>query len=166
MKNLLIRGERVVLLRQYENLCTVGSIYQIADFTNTAVILRDPTSFVAKCAVPLDEFDLYFAKDYQGWTDWSPIGGEDGILAWYRSNGKKVQVKDNNGNRGEASCNKTDYFNLQLGIMIAYKRMNLKILYRSLDHSRCELSSLEREKIAAEQAIIKLGKKAVPKLVN
>lgn len=64
------------------------------------------------------------------WTQWTKLmNGRNELIGFYRTNGKKVQVRAMHDNiRGEATCNKTDVFNLYIGINVAYLRMKKKIV--------------------------------------
>ncbi len=50
------------------------------------------------------------------------------VVAFYRTNGKKVQVRTQSKYRDEASCYITDKFDLFFGIQLAYLRCKNKFL--------------------------------------
>lgn len=121
----IVRNEKVVLLKPIKSLQTVGEIYEIANLTDTAIVLRDVNTKIAVGAISIDDFDKYFAKieDVKGWTPWQRlVDGASNTIAFYRTNYKKVQVKTVGGYRSETSCNKCDNFNLYFGIYLAYAR--------------------------------------------
>ena len=127
----IIRNDKVVLMKPFDTLQTVGETYEVANITDTAVVLRDAKTKIAVCAVNINDIDGYFAKpeDVKGWTSWQRLVDQTGnTIAFYRTNYKKVQVKTVDGVRGEATCNKCDEFNLYAGIQIAWKRAENKIL--------------------------------------
>lgn len=65
------------------------------------------------------------------WTQWRELlNGRNELIGFYRTNGKKVQVRAMNDDsiRGEATCNKCDKFDLYVGINLAFLRMRNKII--------------------------------------
>jgi len=128
----VVRNDRVVLTKEMGNLKTVGEIYEVANITPSAVVLRDVVSKVAVGAVNIDEFDQYFKKADEvkkGWTDWNHLVDQSGnIVGFYRTNYKKVQVRTNDNVRAEATCYKDDEFNLFFGLQLAGARCSYKSL--------------------------------------
>jgi hypothetical protein len=73
------------------------------------------------------------------WTEWKKlytIGGvmiDDTYDFRYRTNGKKVEVKEViNNNNGRASCSDDDEFDLEYGIKLAAARIGLKVANNTL----------------------------------
>lgn len=135
----IFRNDRVVLIKEFENMKQVGNEYEVANITETAVVLRDAKTKVAICAVNIPSFEEYFKKqeDVTGWTKWQGFSDETGkTVGVYRTNFRKVQVRINGGIQGEASCNRTDEFNLFFGINLAYLRAEQKFLFGIKDE--CE----------------------------
>lgn len=137
MKNkALFRNNKVVLLKEYEDLKQVGITYEVANFTDEMVILREVKTKIAVGAIPLVDFYKYFKKiedvkfKFTKWTEL--IDGTTGaVVGFYRTNHKKVQVMlpiEYNGSyiRDEASCNKGDDFDLWFGIRLAFARAKVK----------------------------------------
>lgn len=64
------------------------------------------------------------------WTQWRELlNGRNELIGFYRTNGKKVQVRAMNDDiRGEATCNKCDTFDLYVGINLAFLRMRKKVV--------------------------------------
>ena len=131
MKKSIFRNDRVILLKEYENLKQVGKTYEVGGFTNSAVILREVKSKVAVGAIKVNDFDEYFEKiENVGnkFTPWAGISDPNGnLIADYRTNQKKVQIRlfiedTTQYIKGEASCNKGDEFNLYFGIRLALAR--------------------------------------------
>lgn len=120
----VVRNDKVVLVKEFGELKTIGESYEVANVTDTAIVLRNVVTKIAVCAVNIDNFDEYFTKqeNVKGWTPWQRLVDEaSNTIAFYRTNYKKVQVKTNNY-RAEATCNKGDNFNLYFGIQLAYAR--------------------------------------------
>lgn len=127
----IIRNDKVILMKPFGTLQTVGETYEVANITDTAIVLRDAKTKIAVCAVNINDIDEYFKKpeNANGWTSWQRLVDQaSNTIAFYRTNFKKVQVKTSDGIRGEATCNKGDEFNLYVGIHIAWKRAENKIL--------------------------------------
>jgi hypothetical protein len=99
-------------------------------------------------------------ENIKGWTSWTPIFGFDGQSgAFYRTNGRKTQVKFLTDNvRGESCRNKDDDFNLYIGVQIAYLR--------------CMNKALEKKKAAYEEYLktiehdIAENKNVLKKMIN
>ena len=126
----IFRNDKVVLIKEFDEMCTVGQEYEVANITDTAVVLRDITTKIAVGAICIDDFDKYFAKSLKSkkWTAWTKLIVNDNSVVFYRTNGVKVQVKSVSNVIGTACCNSGDIFNLYIGIRIAYLRMQNKIL--------------------------------------
>lgn len=130
----IFRGGEYMLIDEIGNMKDVGEIYEVANIVQDhIVVLRDARTKVAVGAVEIDVFDQYFKKpeDVKGYTPWRAFTNSYGqVIAQYRTNGRKIQVKSNGGFRGEASCNArhNDKFNLTFGINLAYARCEEKAL--------------------------------------
>ena len=126
----IFRNDKVVLIKEFDKMSTVGQEYEIANITDTAVVLRDVTTKIAVGAICIDDFDKYFAKSLKSkkWTAWTKLIVNDNSVVFYRTNGVKVQVKSVSNVIGTACCNSGNIFNLYIGIRIAYLRMQNKIL--------------------------------------
>lgn len=135
--NCIIPNQRYRLLKPLSSL-RVGETYEIGNITECGnIILRDRTTKVAAAAVSADEFADYFALDENSpcsWTAWQPIMSRAGEAFFYRTNGKKVQVKCSDS-RGEASCNTKygDTFDLGFGIYLAYYDCEMRALRNQYD---------------------------------
>lgn len=127
----ILRNDKVILIKAMDNLQTVGETFEVANVTETAVILRNASNKIAVGAIDIAVFDQYFKKpeEVKGWTPWQRLVDQLGnTIAFYRTNQKKVQVRTSNGMRGEATCNKCDEFNLYFGLTIAMRRCEIKTL--------------------------------------
>lgn len=127
----IMRNDKVILIKAMDNLQVVGETFEVANITETTVVLRNAISKVAVVAIQIDVFDQYFKKpeEVKGWTPWQRVVDQMGnTVAFYRTNWKKVQVRTSDGTRGEATCNKGDEFNLYFGMNIAMKRCEVKLL--------------------------------------
>lgn len=125
---MLQSGDKIRLQKTLGSLI-VGKIYEIGTITDTAYIIRDSVTRVAVVAIKIDEFDDYFVKEEKRfWTEWQGISQGDNLIGCYRTNGKKVQVIAYE-TKSEASCNKTDVFNLKIGINVALLRCKKKYAY-------------------------------------
>lgn len=161
--NTIFRNDRVILVKEYDKLKAVGDVFEVANVTDTSVVLRHPTTKVAVGAVDIKDFFTYFAKDFQGWTNWTVMVAQNGaIMGWYRTNGKKVQVKTNSGERAEATCNKTDTFNLYIGVNMAFARCHKKFLQNMQIEMQSQLASVEHDLNIVDQQISDLAKMAKP----
>lgn len=113
----IVKNDKVILVKPNGNLQTVGETFEIANITEEFVVLRDAKTKVAVAATDLVTFNEYFAKvdEFKGWTPWQTLRDETGVM-FYRTNGKKTQIKSIDGGRAEACCCKDDNFDLHTGI--------------------------------------------------
>lgn len=90
------------------------------------------------------------------WTNWEPLVGFNGQSdAFYRSNGKKTQVKFLTSKvRAECCCCSDDDFNLSFGIQLAYLRALNKARLKQKAELEEALNMVEHE-IAENNTIIK-----------
>ena len=159
----IMRGDKVVLVKEHEKMKMVGATLEVGNVTETAVVLRNPVTKVAVAAVGIDEFETYFAPEIQGWTPWTELivmGGQ--IIGFYRTNGRKVQVKLHNGVRAEANCNKTDAFNLYIGVNIAINRCHKKMLTQAIADTQEQLAAMKADAGQIDATINELMKQAKP----
>lgn len=155
----VMRNDKVILVKSFENLEVVGMEYEVANIIEDKVVLRDATTKVAVGVVDIVSFGEYFKKpeEVKGWTKWYGLLNEEGdVIASYRTNFKKVQVRTNNGVRSEASCMAEDEFNLMFGIRLAYTRCvhkNLKAMEKECEYT---LKVVRSEKVESKNMIKKL----------
>lgn len=134
MEKSIFRNDKVILVKEYETMKKVGEIFEVANITPTSIVLRDAKTKIAVGAIELSDFDKYFKKpeEMKSYTPWGAIvDPEQNTTAYYRTNGKKVQVRlcekiNNKPIQAEASCNKGDDFNLIFGIRLAFSRAMVK----------------------------------------
>lgn len=127
----ILRNDKVVLIKEFGNMRTVGEVFEVANITDTAVVLRNAMSKIAVGAVDINIFDQYFKKpeEIKTWTKWYGLmDNKSNTIAFYRTNGKKVQLRTPDGIQAEACCNKCDEFNLFFGIQLAMLRCKDKSL--------------------------------------
>ena len=144
----IMRNDKVVLVNGMDGFKKVGETFEVANITETKVVLRDVTSKVAVGAVDIDVFENHFKKkeEIKGWTQWEKLVNRTGdIIAHYRTNGKKVQVRTPDGYRAETTCHKSDDFNVFFGIQLAYNRCIEKCLNDEEDSLVVDMVAMERE---------------------
>jgi len=72
------------------------------------------------------------SKQKSNWTNWAELINSKGqVVAFYRTNGKKVQVRTPDNIRAEATCNKCDVFDLFFGVNLACIRLENKVIANS-----------------------------------
>lgn len=144
----VLKYDRVVLVKEFGKMKMVGEVYEVANITETAFVLRDAKNKVAVGVIDIRDFEEYFKKEEEvkGWTPWTPVVSrvDNGTVEFfYRTNRKKVQVKlmmtNNDSIKGEASCNTMDEFDLYFGIKLAYTRLDNKFKERYKRHLEEEL---------------------------
>jgi hypothetical protein len=144
----IFRNDKVILIKEYDKLKMVGSEYEVANITDTSVVLRDAVRKIAVAAIGIEDFDRYFKKteEVKGWTDWEFIIDALGnTIASYRTNQKKVQIRTSDGYRAEATCNKCDEFNLAFGVQLACARAMDKSLKDRAEKFEQELKEINSQ---------------------
>lgn len=170
VKNMnVMRNDKVVLTKAFDNLKKVGSAFEVANVTDTKVVLREVTSKVAVGAIDIEDFEEYFTKpeEFKGWTEWvSLMDGAGNVIAHYRVNGKKkVQVRTPDGYRAEANCCEADEFNVFFGIRLAYERCMVKSLDDAGNALVMEISNLE-EKLKNVRAMMSETRHVIKMMIN
>ena len=153
----IMRNDKVILTKAMGNLQIVGETFEVANVTETAVVLRNAINKVAVGAIDIDMFDQYFKKpeEVKGWTPWQRLVDHIGnTIAFYRTNWKKVQVRTADGVRGEAACSKCDEFNLYFGLNLAMNRCEIKVLSKMRSECSTTLKQLNDD-ISAKKDTIK-----------
>ena len=143
----ILRGDRLILTKEYDKMKMVGMTYEVANITETSV-----------AALPIDVVSEYFEKPekVKGWLPWTQIAGENGgVVGFYRTNGRKVQVRTVNNVRSEASCH-GDTFNLFFGIRLAYLRCQQKYLNSNEQFLQNELNKVTGAKKDVSRTIKKM----------
>lgn len=155
----IIRNDKVALVKEFGNMKTVGEVFEVANITETAVVLRNAMSKIAVGAIDIAVFDQYFKKpeEVKAWTKWYGLMDNKGnTIAFYRTNIKKVQVRTPDGIQAEASCNKNDEFNLFFGIQLACLRCKDKAMKNFIAENEQILKHVKSEMIDNQHLIKKM----------
>lgn len=145
----IVKNDMVALTNEMGNLKMVGELFEVANITDTSVVLRTANKKIAICAVEIKDFDKYFKKveEFTGWTEWHElVDPNENIIAFYRTNYRKVQVRLFNGVnkfRGEAFCKNGDNFNLFFGIQLAYARCMDKFYRDEIEETESYLKEIK-----------------------
>lgn len=151
----VLRGDKVVLIKEFENkLKMVGKEYEVANITETSIVLRDAKTKTAVAAVEIDKFDEFFKKpeEVTGWTEWTTFVTEGSVIGFYRKKGRKVEVRWN-GYKSAAYCSHPDEFSLYFGLNLAYKRCIAKFLKDKQKEYKDMLHVVNGELLDYENAI-------------
>ena len=148
--NTTLKFDRVILVSELnKRFNKVGDMFEVANVLENAFLMRDVKTKNVVGVVSFEDFEKHFVheENFKGWTSWMPITGFDGQTdAFYRSNGKKVQVKFLTDNvRAEACCNRADEFNLFFGIRLAYRRCLDKALMNKENALNEEMNKINYE---------------------
>lgn len=153
----ICKGDKIVLMREFNDKLTVGETYEVGNYTDKAVIIRDVKSKVALAAFDIASMDEYFALTdvaRQRWTPWLPVISADGALfGYYRTNQKKVQYKSANKVRAESSCHPDDTFDLVRGINLAQLRASEKANMKMLNQANEVVNDLNAKLESIRHAI-------------
>ena len=175
---MIIKGDKVIQIKEMDKVNSVGNLFEVANFTGENVILRDVVSKIAVCSVNVDEFYEYFKKkdEVTGWTNWAKIIDPRGdMIAMYRTNQRKVEVKIindmlgyTNGKviRSTATCNNNeDEFNLQFGIQLAYLRCEQKYLRNTIEEYDEIISDAMQQKKECKAQLVE-NKSIIKKMLS
>ena len=160
----ILKNDKVALIKEYKELQTVGMVYEVANFVDNLVILRDAKTKVAVGAIELKDFEECFKKvneitEAKTWTKWTSLNDRNGKkLAFYRTNLKKVQVRIFDDTTAEACCHRDDEFDLYFGIQIAYERAQIKSWNKYV-------KSIEKDLKDANSEIL-IHKNNIKKMIN
>lgn len=162
----VLKYDRVVLIKEFEKLRTVGETYEIANIIEESFILRNAETKIAVGVINIKDFEEYFKKEEEvkSWTPWTVFNTNDGRVAFYRTNRRKVEVKYD-GVKSTAYCSKADEFNLYFGITLAYRRclvkQSIKLKKKTEENKRMLETVLEQ--IESE---IKDNKTFIKRMIN
>lgn len=138
-------GDQIMLIKPLNSqLAKVGFKYSIGAINQDSFTIRDCNTGLALTTININDFDEYFEKinEKAHWSAWGVLYGvvintncDNGIVALYRTNRQKVQVKIDNF-VGQASCNlkNGDSFNLAYGVQLALLRCKAKIIKNFIDN--------------------------------
>lgn len=149
---MITKGSKIKLVKPMGLFNKIGEICEVVKINEDAVI-------TFKCSLGMgcmsyNELDKYFEvcdnakiknKPKRTWNNWvndvwvyfDKDGRNYKVPVKYRNNGKQVQLRTDwnyeSNIQVKASCNKTDEFDLDLGLDIADHRMQIKLLQRDLE---------------------------------
>lgn len=157
--NTTLKFDRVVLTKELnDKFKQVGEVFEVANILDDSFLLRDARTRIAVGVVNFEDFGNHFTNEekHKGWTPWTQFIGFDGQNdAFYRTNGKKVQVRFLTSKiKSEACCCKDDEFNLAFGIRIAYLRCLNKVLAEQRGKYEESVKTINSE-IAENETILK-----------
>lgn len=146
----VLKFEKVILVKELnERFRQVGEVFEIANVLDNSFVLRNAKTKVAVGVVSFEDFERCFTKEgkLSGWTPWTGFTGLDGRTdAFYRTNGKRVEVKFVTDKvRATSCCHVLDEFNLFFGIQIAYFRAENKALAKKVKEYKEKLLEASNE---------------------
>ena len=174
---MIIKGDKVIQIKEMGKINSVGNMFEVANFVDTNIVLRDAKTKIAICSIDVDEFNRYFKKadGISGWTGWAQIVDPHGnMVAQYRTNQKKVEVRipnnmlgypDKKVIRSTATCSHGDDFNLSFGIQLAYLRCEQKYLQNEIDEYNELISDAMKQKKECTAQIVE-NKSIIKKMLS
>lgn len=157
----VLKYDRCILTKELnDRIKKVGDAFEIANVLDDSFLLREAKSKVAVGVISFEDFDKHFvmAENFKGWTKWTAFTGFDGQTdCYYRSNGRKVQVKFITDKvRAESCCHRGDEFNLYFGIQTAYLRCCNKLLEKQRNECLDKLDDIRMEFAENKQILKKM----------
>lgn len=154
-----LKYDRVILVKELnEKFKQVSKLFEVANILDGSFLLRDAETKVTVGVVNFGDFEKYFVheNDFKGWTSWCPLVGFNGQTdAFYRSNGRRVQVEFLTDKvRAESCCHRDDTFNLSFGIRMAYLRAYNKAMEKQKAKYEEKLKMINHE-IGENKTIMK-----------
>ena len=143
--------DNVMLIKPFDKLTAVGSVFTVSAINQGEFELCMEGVTDTFCIVNIVTLCTYFEKlEENKWTDWSTLMSRDGkntVVAYYKTNNRKVIVKLHNGVKAMATCNTKygDSFNLATGIQLAYMRCISKTLQRGIENYSNVIEEIKRE---------------------
>lgn len=146
-------GDKVILCKELGTLY-VGKTYEIGGFQYEGFIIRSEDTKTAVMVLTEDEIKNYFKPvNMKVWTDWTMLGTYCGVIE-FRTNHKKVQVRDMKGHlKAEACCNKVDVFSLSIGLNIALLRLKIKQLNEERFNLIKKILTIDKERTRVEDEL-------------
>ena len=141
-------NDKVVLVKEIDNFKTVGETYEVANIAGDVVVLRDVKTKIAVGAVDVKTFNEYFSKveNVKGWTPWQYLTDSQGnVIAYYRTNQKRVQVRTHDNVRSETCCCNEDEFSLVFGIRLAMARCYVKARKKELARIQTNINDITKD---------------------
>lgn len=153
---MITKGSKIQLVKKMGVFDNIGEVCEVVNVTEDGVISFRFGGCHLGC-MSYDEFEKYFInydetnvkkESKRKWNDWKYDtfiyytfeGGSYTVPVKYRSNGKTVELRTNWENdkdlvnlKTKASCNKNDDFDFDIGIDIADRRMQIKLMKRDLE---------------------------------
>lgn len=134
----MIKGDKIRLVKPMGAFTNVGEICEVTDIMDGGVICFRFGKYHLGC-MSYDEYLKYFETveepKHRKWTEWKStvIAFYDvnkklvNIMAKYRDNGKKVQIRSG-AFKVESSCCREDAFDFEKGFYLAKSRLIVKYL--------------------------------------
>lgn len=144
----MIKGDKIKLIKPMGVFTNVGEICEVVDVNEDGVIsFRFGENREHLGCMSYNEFEKYFELVKKNtWTIWEAYkftynnleGSNKNIWVEYRTNGKVVQLRTCDYEKDKfvkasSTCNSTDDFLLEKGLVIAEKRLIIKLLNKELD---------------------------------
>lgn len=129
---LLRKGMRIRQKRKFDTgtgkmFGKTGKIYDITEITPEGIIVF----MHERTGVGMMDYDCYNQNFVvTKWTEWKPV--LPGSTIEFRQNGKRVIVRDADGNKACASSHPNDKFNVGKGIELAVARLAVKRIKASM----------------------------------
>ena len=66
----VFKNDKVTLIKDMGKLKKIGEVFEVANITDTSIVIRDVKTKIALAAIPINEFDEFFSKDeIPKWTN-------------------------------------------------------------------------------------------------
>lgn len=137
----MIKGDKIKLVKKMGAFDNIGEICEVTDVQEGGIICFRFGGCHLGC-MSYDEYIKYFepVEDIKKtparvWTVWKTRFVDENEIVriiCYRHNGKRVQAMYGEL-RAESCCHATDTFDLEKGLMLAIKRLEVKIATKAVE---------------------------------
>lgn len=129
---LIVKGDKIKQVKEIMGFNYVGKEFVI-DEVNMGVISFSGN--IGRGVMSYDELERYFEKvvveDVPTWSEWKD---DDSSYYKYRVKGKLIEYKNHIGNRVIAKCLPEDTFDLEIGLSICRRKMEIEEIKNELNN--------------------------------
>lgn len=147
---MLISGDKIKMVKAVPGFDKVGDIFTVDGISESGDSMRIKSSYGIGI-MSYDEFEKYFEKYVEKelvWTDWDGVFyvlPETNMDYEFKTNGKEIHMRDSVKDiTVKTSCLDEDIFNLELGLELCIKKLEVAKIHREMKESLNKLHVARR----------------------
>lgn len=143
---MLIKGDKIRLVKKIGRTSEIGDMFDVVDITENGAITLKSNYGIG--VMSYDEFEKYFEKVGEdsylsNWSSWQEIDFNNDT-AHYMTNGEEIVFKYKNM-KVKTSCLSTDTFDLEIGLNLCEKKMEVAIEKRKIKQAKSNYNVAKRK---------------------